>query len=315
MPWYPHIVMQGLVMKSTGSWYNVLGAEGRVYACRNRGKLRLKGSKTTNPIAVGDRVEFSVEDEKELRGMIEKVMPRHNYIERKSVKKTAQGHMLAANVDQVMLIVTWAYPKTSLGFIDRFLVSAEAFRIPQVLVFNKQDLLNEEALLLQDQMIEPYLKVGIQCLKCTATESLGIQEVEHALQNKITLISGHSGVGKSTLLNQIDPKIDQKIGDVSDFAQKGVHTTTFAEMFRLRENTYVIDTPGIKELGLVDIPTEELPDYFPEIRKLRGECRFHNCTHTQEPGCAIIDAVEAGEIATSRYESYLSMLWSEDNRR
>ena len=302
-------------MKSTGSWYEVQDPEGTVYACRHRGKLRLKDAKTTNPIAVGDVVEFSVGNEKENTGMIEKVMLRRNYIERKSVKKTAQGHILAANVDQAMLIVTWTYPKTSLGFIDRFLVSAEAFRIPQILVLNKQDLLDEEALVLQEQMIAPYIKLGIECLKCTATENLGIEEVKQTLQDKITLISGHSGVGKSTLVNRINPRIGQKISDVSDFAKKGVHTTTFAEMFRLYENTYVIDTPGIKELGLIDIPDEELPDYFPEIRDMRGECRFYNCTHTHEPGCAVINAVEAGEIAVSRYESYLSMLWGEDNRR
>ncbi|GAA0890409.1 ribosome small subunit-dependent GTPase A [Fulvivirga kasyanovii] len=307
--------MKGLVMKSTGSWYDVLGEEGVTYTCRTRGKLRLKGFKTTNPIAVGDYVNFSIDEEAPEQGIIDEIKPRENYIIRKSVKLQSQGHIIASNIDQAILIATLVYPRTSLGFIDRFLATAESFRIPQLLVFNKIDLLEKEQNDALEQIISIYEKIGIRCLKISATENTGLDEFKKLLHNKKSLLSGHSGVGKSTILNKIAPHIDQKTSSVSDFAQKGVHTTTFAEMFKLDNNTFIIDTPGIKELGIIDISPEELSDYFPEMRELRSECKFHNCTHTHEPKCAIKDAVDTGEIAESRYISYISILEGDDNRR
>ncbi|MCG8385151.1 MAG: ribosome small subunit-dependent GTPase A [Cytophagales bacterium] len=306
---------EGLVLKSTGSWYSILGMDGQEYIGRVRGKLRLKGVKTTNPIAVGDRVNISVEDGQESRVIIEEIIPRDNYIIRQSVKKTEHAHMLAANIDQALLVVTLTYPKTSLGFIDRFLVTAESFRIPQVLVFNKQDLLDAEERQQQQVVIEIYENIGIPCLETSAVSGGGVESFEQALQDKKTLISGHSGVGKSTLVNLVMPGVNQKTSEVSDFAEKGVHTTTFAEMFQLNPGTFLIDTPGIKELGLAEIEGYELSDYFPEMRVLRNECKFNNCLHTNEPHCAIKNALAAGEIAESRYKSYLSMLAAHDNRR
>jgi len=306
--------MEGLVLKSTGSWYDVL-VEGKAYTCRTRGKLRLKGFKTTNPIAVGDLVKFEPEPDNDEQGVITAILPRKNYIIRKSIKKTGHGHILAANIDQAVLIATLVFPRTSIGFIDRFLVSAESFRIPQLLVFNKIDLLPEEELNLQKAIIEKYSKIGVECLEISAKEEIGIEELRKKLEGKKSLISGHSGVGKSTFLNLLSPKIDQTVKEVSDFAEKGVHTTTFAEMFNIGNDTFVIDTPGIKELGLIDIEQDELSDYFPEMRELIGACKFHNCTHTHEPKCAIKDAVIAGEIDETRYESYLSMFFEEDTYR
>ncbi|QSE97685.1 ribosome small subunit-dependent GTPase A [Fulvivirga lutea] len=306
--------MIGLVLRSTGSWYEVKADDGNTYQCRTRGKLRLSGVKTTNPIAVGDIVEFDREDN-ENTGLIHKIQPRENYIIRKSIKNKNHGHIIASNLDQVLLVATLTYPKTSLGFIDRFLVSAEAFRIPQIIVFNKSDLLNEKDQKKLAEIIETYEHIGVTCLTCSAQNNEGIEPIKEILKGKKTLISGHSGVGKSTLINSIDPNLNLKTSEVSDFAEKGVHTTTFAEMFQLDDDTFIIDTPGIKELGLIDIEEEELSDYFPEMRELSGDCKFHNCKHLHEPGCAIQMAVDEGEIAESRYKSYLSMLEDSDNRR
>jgi len=305
---------EGLVIKSTGSWYSVL-AGGEIYECRLRGKLKLKGAKTTNPIAVGDRVFFDVEDEREKTGILKDVAPRDNYIIRKSPHKTAHGHIIAANLDQAIVIATMIYPRTSLGFIDRFLVTAESFRIPAAIVFNKKDLLDEEALKIYGELKAVYEKIGYPCLLISAETGEGLDDFKGMLKGKKTLLSGHSGVGKSTLLNKIAPGLQLKTAEVSDFAEKGVHTTTFAEMFRIGEDTFVIDTPGIKELGLIDIVPEEVSHFFPEMRELFGECKYYNCTHTHEPGCAVIEAVENGTIAPSRFQSYLSMLADEDNRR
>lgn len=307
--------MEGLVTKSTGSWYNVLGEDQKNYNCRTRGKLRLQGFKTTNPIAVGDQVIFSIDDKAKNEGVISEILPRKNYIIRKSVKLKSQGHIIASNIDQAVLLVTLVYPRTSMGFIDRFLVTAESFRIPQVLVFNKIDLLHENQMDLLEEIIAIYEGIGIPCLKMSAVEGIGLTDFEELLQNKKSLLSGHSGVGKSTVLNKIAPHIDQKIGSVSEFAQKGIHTTTFAEMFLLNPNTFIIDTPGIKELGIIDIDPEELSDYFPEMRALRPDCKFYNCTHTHEPKCAVKAAVDSGEISESRYISYLSIFEGDDNRR
>jgi ribosome biogenesis GTPase len=304
--------MKGLVLRSTGSFYDVLAEDGSKCVCKIRGKIRLEGSKETNPIAVGDRIEFEKQHE---IGSIISILPRTNHILRQSVKKSAQSHVLAANVDQVMLLATLAYPRTSIGFIDRFLVAAESFRIPQVLVFNKKDMLNEEGFRSQQILIDLYRDIGVTCIETSALHD-DQQEIRSLLENKITLVAGHSGVGKSTLLNKIEPKLAQKVGEISDFSEKGMHTTTFAEMFQLDRKTFVIDTPGIKEWGLVDMNKQELSDYFPEMRDLRLQCKFGSrCLHFNEPRCAIIAAVETGKIALSRYESYLSMLVGEDNRK
>lgn len=307
--------MEGLVLKSTGSWYEVKADDGVLYTCRTRGKLRLKGFKTTNPLAVGDRVAFDIEDGDATQGVITEILPRTNYIIRKSIKKTGHGHIIAANIDQALLVATMVFPRTSTGFIDRFLVSAESFRIPQIIVFNKQDLLGEKDLKLQEEIIAMYNEIGIKCLKISAKDEQGVDEVIEILSGKKTLIAGHSGVGKSTLLNLLSPNITQSVQEVSDYAAKGVHTTTFAEMFDLKNDTYVIDTPGIKEFGLIDIEEEELSDYFPEMREIQADCKFYNCKHTHEPKCAVKLAVDEGKIDERRYLSYLSMLDDHDSHR
>ncbi|MDX1629537.1 MAG: ribosome small subunit-dependent GTPase A, partial [Fulvivirga sp.] len=261
-------------------------------------------------------VEYEKEQEVDAaQGIIVSIHPRENYIIRKSVKKTGHAHIIAANIDQAMLIATMTLPRTSYGFIDRFLVAAEAFRIPQVLVFNKIDLLDEKDAHEQSELIKVYEDIGVTCLEISAREMQGLEAVEKQLDQQVTLISGHSGVGKSTLLNKLDPSINQAVKEVSTYAEKGVHTTTFAEMFQLNENTFVIDTPGIKELGLIDTSQEELSDYFPEMRAIQSECKFYNCSHIHEPKCAVKEAVEAGEIAEKRYNSYLSMYHEEDTHR
>ncbi|HZB14791.1 MAG TPA: ribosome small subunit-dependent GTPase A [Chryseolinea sp.] len=304
--------MQGIVMRSTGSFYDVRGTDGLKYNCRVRGKIRLEGIKETNPVAVGDHVLFDIEQD---IGSITEILPRHNHMLRQSVKKAAHSHVLAANIDQMMLVVTLALPRTSLGFIDRCFVSAEAFRIPQVLVFNKKDLLDNEGLETLEQLTKLYTSIGVTCFSISAKHQ-DQPEIRQILKDKTTLVAGHSGVGKSTLLNKISPEIKQSIGDISDFSEKGKHTTTFAEMFSLDKKTFVIDTPGVKEWGLVDMNNQEISDYFPEMRDLRLACKFGaRCVHINEPKCAIIDAVRNGEIALSRYESYVSMILGEDNRK
>ncbi len=307
--------MEGLVIKSTGSWYKVLTDDGTVYRSRLRGKFKLENMKVTNPLAVGDRVAITLESKAENTAIITDIHPRTNFIIRKSIRKTAHGHIIAANIDQAVLIASLIFPRTSLGFIDRFLVSAEAFRIPVLLIFNKTDLLNTKQQKKQERLCQLYEQVGYQTITISALNPEDISRLKHLLQGETSLFSGHSGVGKSTILNQLNPGIAQKTSEVSSFADKGVHTTTFAEMFQLNPETFVIDTPGIKELGLIDIEEEELSHYFPEMRDLMGQCKFYNCTHTHEPKCAVIEAVEAGKIAISRYESYLSMLEDDDNRR
>ncbi|MBD2702647.1 ribosome small subunit-dependent GTPase A [Spirosoma sp. BT702] len=305
----------GLVIRSTGSWYDVRDTDGHVYQARLPGKFKMKGMKVTNPIAVGDKVAFEVEDEAENTAVINDIAPRENYIIRQSVHKTAHGHILAANLDQAVLLATLTLPRTSLGFIDRFLVSAESFRIPTAVVFNKTDILNEEGLAFQQEIMDMYERIGYTCLATSATEGEGVDTFRQLLDHKVTLLSGHSGVGKSSLVNAISPNLNLRTNEVSTFANKGVHTTTFAEMFELAPNTFIIDTPGIKELGLIDTEREEISHYFPEMRDRLNECRFHNCLHINEPGCAIKDAVAEGDIAESRYMSYLSMMDGSDNRR
>jgi ribosome biogenesis GTPase / thiamine phosphate phosphatase len=305
----------GLVIRSTGSWYEVRNEDGHIFRARLKGKFKIQGLKVTNPIAVGDRVQFNVEDEAENTAMIYGIEPRRNYIVRQSVHKTAHGQLLATNLDQAILLATLAMPRTSLGFIDRFLVAAESFRIPTRVVFNKTDILSDEGLDYQQEIVTMYERIGYQCLLTSATEEEGIDEFRALLDGKITLLSGHSGVGKSSLVNAVAPGLDLRTSEVSTFANKGVHTTTFAEMFELAPDTYIIDTPGIKELGLADMSTAEIGHYFPEMRRLLNQCRFHDCRHLNEPGCAIKAAVASGTIAESRYLSYLSMMDGGDNRR
>ncbi len=305
--------MEGLVTKSTGSWYEIRDESGQTILCRFRGKFRIKGIDVTNPIAVGDQVTYELENDKQ--GVIMAIAPRKNYLIRRSVKKSKQGHILAANLDQAVLIATIAFPKTSLGFIDRFLVAAESFRIPQLLVFNKMDRWNDVVHEFAREMTEIYQPIGVEFISISALEGTNLDILQEKLRGKLSLIAGHSGVGKSTILNRFSPAINQKTAEVSTFANKGIHTTTFAEMFELEKDTFVIDTPGIKELGLIDIQEEEISHFFPEMRDLFGKCKFYNCTHTHEPGCAVVEAVENGQIAVSRYESYLSMVYEEETHR
>ncbi len=305
----------GIVMRSTGSWYDVRTEDGHILQCRLKGKFKIKGLKVTNPIAVGDKVRYELESETENTGIIDDILPRENYIIRQSVHKTAHGHLLATNLDQAILIATLTFPRTSLGFIDRFLVSAESFRIPTVLVFNKLDLINDEGVAYQEELKTLYESLGYPCYFVSALEGDGVAEIKALLKGKVSLLSGHSGVGKSTLINAIMPDLDLRTSEVSTFANKGVHTTTFAEMFEVEPDTFIIDSPGIKELGLIDIEKEEISHYFPEMREMLNECRFHNCLHINEPKCAVKDAVGEGIIAESRYISYLSMIEGGDNRK
>lgn len=306
--------MKGLVMKSTGSWYDVLADDGHIHTTRIRGKIRLEGIRETNPVAVGDYVELTPSDRGD-EWMITGILERENYIARKAVKKSGQSHIIAANIDQALLLVSISFPRTSLGFIDRFTVIAEAFRIPQVIVFNKRDLLTPEEREYVDALLVLYEGLGIKCLLTSALHEEQ-DDLIRIIKDKKTLITGHSGSGKSTLLNKLSGNIHQKTAEVSEFSSKGTHTTTFAEMFRIDEKTFVIDTPGIKELGMVDMKPEEISDYFVEMRDLRRECKFGaRCMHVNEPTCAVKDAVEAGQISITRYESYLSIISGDDNRK
>jgi ribosome biogenesis GTPase len=277
-----------------------------------KGKLKLEGYKETNPLAVGDYVLF---DEEQQGGVITEILERRNHVVRQSIKKSSHSHVLAANVDQVMLIATVKQPRTSLGFIDRFFVGAESFRIPQLLIFNKNDLLSAKELDEQQTTIELYKKLGITTFSISAKDGVP-SFLQEYLKNKVTLVAGHSGVGKSTALNQLSTEIKQQVGAISDFSDKGTHTTTFAEMFALDDSTFIIDTPGVKEWGFVDMNPQEVSDYFPEMRTLRLECKFsRSCLHLNEPQCKIIEAVQQRTIALSRYESYRSILKGEDNRK
>ncbi|HYK77511.1 MAG TPA: ribosome small subunit-dependent GTPase A [Daejeonella sp.] len=305
--------MQGLVIKSTGSWYEVLTDEGKTISCRIKGKFRTKGIKSTNPVAVGDRVELEPEPDQET-ALISKLLERKNYIIRKSINLSRQSQIIAANLDQAILVVTLASPRTSLGFIDRFLVTAEAYHIPAKLIFNKLDLFSEEGLEILAGYESIYEKIGYPCYNISALQGTNIPEIAHLLEDKVTLVMGHSGVGKSTLINSLLPGFKLKTGEISEWSDKGKHTTTFAEMFPLPFGGYLIDTPGIRELGIIDIEKAELGHLFPEIRERMSQCKFHNCRHINEPGCTILQAVENGEIEPSRYESYLSIYHGNETR-
>ena len=307
--------MRGRVYKSTGSWYGVKAEDGHYYQCRLRGKFRNAKLKVNNPIAVGDWVTLSTEGEEKGSAVITQIEDRENYIIRKSTRKNGFSHILASNLDQAVLLATLSFPRTSLGFIDRFLVSAESFRIPAIIVFNKKDMLKPKQVEFCEELMDMYKAIGYDAHLISVLEDEGLETIHSLLKDKTTLIAGHSGVGKSTLLNAIIPTIEQKTGEVSTFANKGTHTTTFAEMFEMNEESLVIDTPGIKELGLVEMEPEEIGHYFPEMRQFLGECKFNNCTHTNEPGCVVLDAFEQGEISETRYLSYLSILEDYDSHR
>lgn len=306
---------KGVVIKNTGFWYTVLTDDGSTVECKVKGNFRLKGIRSTNPVAVGDRVEL-IEQTAEGAGAehffwITAIEDRRNYIIRRSQNLSKQSHILAANVDQAFLVVTVNYPETSLTFIDRFLASAEAYNVPVVLVFNKTDLLDEDERRLQDGIMRLYDTVGYRCVAISAETGEGVDMLHQMLDGRITLLSGNSGVGKSTLINRLIPDAQLRTAEISDAHNTGTHTTTFSEMLRLEslsEGTYIIDTPGIKGFGTFDMEPEEITSYFKEIFHFSQHCRFNNCTHTHEPGCAVLEALENHYIAQSRYQSYLSML-------
>jgi len=301
--------MQGTVVKSTGSNY-LVNIKGKIYNCKLQGKIRLELRKTTNPIAVGDLVDVLFENEKEVS--IIKIHPRKNYIIRKSLNLSKQAHIIASNLDQAILIATLVAPRTSLGFIDRFLITAEAYQIPAKLIFNKSDLLVEELLKHQQEIIDIYTKAGYQCFTVSSYNPQQVSDLKEIFKNKTTLIAGHSGVGKSTFINALEPRLTIKTGQISSAHLKGMHTTTFAELHQLSFGGNIIDSPGIKELGLVEMKKEEVGHYFPEIRALMNECKFNNCLHINEPKCAVIRAVEAGELNEERYHSYIKILNGEE---
>jgi ribosome biogenesis GTPase len=301
--------MNGVVIKSTGSRYQVKSGD-KIYSCALKGKIRLEDRKTTNPIAVGDIVDFEIDDNDE--AVIKNIHPRKNYIIRKSINLSKQAHILASNLDKAILIATLVSPRTSLGFIDRFLVTAEAYRIPAILIFNKCDMLDEKLQEIQKNIIEIYTKVGYACYEVSSLQKEQVEKLRSIFKNRTTLIAGHSGVGKSTFINMLEPGLNIRTGEVSAAHAKGMHTTTFAELHTLSFGGNIIDTPGIKELGLVEMKKEEVGHYFPEIRERMNNCRFNNCLHINEPKCAVIAAVESGEISEERYNSYLGILHGEE---
>ena len=292
---------KGIVIRSTGSWYTVRKEDGACIECKLKGRLRTEGIKSTNPVVAGDIV--LLED-----GMIRDIEPRRNYIIRKSTKLSKQSHIIAANVDLAFLVITFRLPETPVEFIDRFLVAAEAYRIPVCLVFNKMDLFSTKELVQVKQFEDIYCKIGLQTVKTSATELTGIDELRQMLAGKISVMAGLSGVGKSSLINAVDPDLQVRTGEMSDYHQSGKHTTTFAEMHCLKGGGYIIDTPGIRGFGLIHIEKEELYHFFPEIFKISADCAFHNCRHINEPGCAVMKSVETGKISELRYKSYLSMM-------
>ena len=298
--------MKGLVVKNTGSWYVVKTEEDTLVDCKIKGNFRLKGIRSTNPVAVGDWV--TIAPNKEGTAFITEIEDRKNYIIRKSTNLSKQSHIIAANVDVALLVVTVSRPVTSTVFIDRFLASAEAYRVPVILVFNKTDLLTPEERHYQEMMMTLYETVGYHCVELSAETGEGVEQLLPLLQGKVSVLSGNSGVGKSTLINRIIPGLQLRTAEISDAHQMGMHTTTFSEMLSLPEGGWLIDTPGIKGFGTFDMEPEELTGYFKEIFEFSHQCRFNNCTHTHEPGCAVIEAVKNHYMAESRYQSYLSML-------
>lgn len=296
---------KGIVIKSTGSWYLVKRANEEIIEARIRGKLRTKGIRTTNPVAVGDIVHMEQSDG---NFIITEIEERRNYIIRKSTNLSKESHILAANVDQALLIVTINHPATSTVFIDRILVTTEAYNIPAILVFNKTDLYDTYEQEKLKELTETYSDIGYKCLQVSAVTGKNIEKLQELLKNKVTVLSGISGVGKSTLINCIEPQLQLKTAGISGLHDTGKHTTTFAEMFPLDQGGYIIDTPGVRSFGIIDMEKEEISHFFPEIFRISKKCRFYNCTHIHEPGCAVIEAVQNGEISQSRYWSYLSIM-------
>lgn len=311
---------QGLVVKSTGSWYTVKDEEGNRYECKIKGNLRLKGLKTTNPVAVGDQVSFEYrekdsKDQNRPVGLIFSIEERKNYIIRRSQNLSKQAHIIAANIDQAFLIATINYPVTTTTFIDRFLASAEAYRIPVVILFNKTDRYNQEQTDRLLQLVETYQSIGYACIKMSATQKTGLDELKELMKDKISVFNGHSGVGKSTIINTIQPNLNLKTREISDYHETGKHTTTFSELFELDFGGYIIDTPGIKAFGMLEMESWEISHYFPEIFRISEKCQYNNCSHTHEPGCAVKEAVVTGEIAETRFISYLGLLEADQKYR
>ncbi len=305
--------MTGLVYKSTGSWYTIKSEKNEFIECRMKGKLRMKGIKSTNPIAVGDWVEYELEETSDTTtGTISKILERKNYIVRKSVNLSKQIHIIASNIDQVFLLITINNPPTTTSFIDRFLVTAEAYGIEAILLFNKIDTFDEATLNEQLYLQHIYQEIGYQCLRISSTENKGIDQLKQLMIGKVSMFSGHSGVGKSTLVNAMEPALDLKTKNISEQSKQGQHTTTFAEMYDLSFNAKIIDTPGIKGFGIVDMEPSEVSGFFPEFFNLKDQCKFNNCLHKEEPHCAVKAALEADQIAWSRYNSYLKILEGDD---
>lgn len=303
---------KGTIIKSTGSWYRLVDENGEEINCRIRGKLRIKGIKSTNPVAVGDEVQYELEDG-ENTGVIKDILPRKNYIIRKSINLSKRSHILAANIDHVYLLVTLVAPQTHSAFIDRFLVTAEAYHINVTILFNKVDLYAPEDISVLENFMNIYQMAGYRCITVSAKQPESIEFLKEEIKGKKVMFGGHSGVGKSTLINALDPNLDLKIGDISIANMAGQHTTTFAEMHPIKSGGWVIDTPGIRAFGLIDFNKDELSHYFPEMRELINECKFNNCKHIEEPDCAVKQAVEAGEIHPERYYNYIGMMEEDDD--
>lgn len=302
--------MLGTVIRSSGSVYGVRAADGTLVDCRVKGNFRLKGIRSTNPVAVGDHVRFDVREDG--TAYIVEILERKNYIVRKASNLSKQSHILAANLDLCFLIVTINHPATATTFIDRFLAAAEAYRVPVVLVFNKIDLYNETERKELEYLTVLYESIGYRCVHTSATECSGIEELKVIMQGKVSLLAGNSGVGKSSIVNAIAPEIAARVGEISKTHDTGMHTTTYTEMFEFMPGSYIVDTPGVKGFGTYDMEVEEISHYFVEFFELSKECRYGNCTHTHEPGCAVLEALESGRLAPSRYQSYLSMLEDKD---
>lgn len=311
---------QGLVIKTTGSWYTVEDADGNKVECKVKGNFRIKDIKSTNPVAVGDRVNFLVNRDQKNRpgidtGWITSIEERKNYIVRRSINLSKQSHIIAANIDQAVLVVTIVWPVTSTAFIDRYLASAEAYRIPVLMVFNKTDLYSEKDIAEMHTLISVYSKIGYACIPSSAVDKTGIEQLKQALKDKINVINGHSGVGKSSLINLLQPGLSLKTTEISEMHKTGKHTTAFSAMYKLNFGGYIIDTPGIKGFGMLDMEAWEISHYFPEIFKIAANCQYKNCSHTHEPACAVKEAVENGTVALSRYTSYLGLLEGNDKYR
>jgi ribosome biogenesis GTPase / thiamine phosphate phosphatase len=300
---------QGLVTKTTGSWYYVL-FENQIYACKIKGNFRLKGIKSSTPVTVGDIVEFDINPSEKI-GLITEIQPRKNYIIRKATRFHHESHLIAANIDQAFLMVSLKSPATPLEFVDRFLLAAEMFFIPVKIIINKTDLVDQNSV---DDFSEIYNKAGYECIPMSITANMGVKEVHNLMKNKLTLISGNSGVGKSSLIKAINPEIEIKIDEISDYHQSGKHTTTFSEIFKLTDNCLIIDTPGIKSFGIIDIEKNEIGIYFKDIFHSSKECKFYNCTHLHEPGCSVIEAVKNNIISKSRYRSYVNIFTDEGEK-